>query len=230
MEPGEALSRAPIFQHLSRSSLESVAKVAKVRRFSAGDVLVKEGQDATAFFVIVNGEAEVVKGLGQDDAVTLAQLSELDFFGEMALLDGFPRSASVRALSECECIVSGRIPRWRWIFCRCSANACERWKTSSSRSRATTMPTRGEYLAHLGLHAGDVMREQDPDGRINVYGGAVNIASRISGISAPGEVLVSDIVRGLARTSAGVTCEDRGDQSLKGVGEPLRVWAVIEGQ
>jgi class 3 adenylate cyclase len=44
---------------------------------------------------------------------------------------------------------------------------------------------------HLGLHAGDVIREEN-----NVYGGAVNIASRISGLSAPGEVLVSDIVRG----------------------------------
>jgi class 3 adenylate cyclase len=82
---------------------------------------------------------------------------------------------------------------------------------------------------HLGLHAGDVMREKDPDGRDNVYGGAVNIASRISGHSAPGEVLVSDIVRGLARTSAGVRFEDRGEQPLRGVGEPLRVWAVREG-
>jgi class 3 adenylate cyclase/pimeloyl-ACP methyl ester carboxylesterase len=76
---------------------------------------------------------------------------------------------------------------------------------------------------HLGLHAGDVIREEN-----NVYGGAVNIASRISGLSAPGEVLVSDIVRGLARTSAGVQFEDRGEQSLKGVGEPVRVWAVRE--
>jgi class 3 adenylate cyclase len=83
---------------------------------------------------------------------------------------------------------------------------------------------------HLGLHAGDVLRESDPDGRANVYGGAVNIASRISGLSAPGEVLVSDTVRSLARTSAGVTFEDRGAQSLKGVGEPVRVWAVREAQ
>ncbi|MDO8616778.1 MAG: adenylate/guanylate cyclase domain-containing protein [Dehalococcoidia bacterium] len=77
---------------------------------------------------------------------------------------------------------------------------------------------------HLGLHAGDVIREEN-----NVYGGAVNIASRISGLSAPGEVLVSETVRSLARTSAGVRFEDRGEQALKGVGEPLRVWAVVEG-
>ena len=83
---------------------------------------------------------------------------------------------------------------------------------------------------HLGLHAGDVSREKDPDGRDNVYGGAVNIASRISGLSAPGEVLVSETVRSLARTSAGVRFEDRGEQALKGVGEPVRVWAVREGE
>ena len=77
---------------------------------------------------------------------------------------------------------------------------------------------------HLGLHAGDVIREAD-----NVYGGAVNIASRISGLSAPGEVLVSETVRSLARTSAGVSFEDRGEQALKGVGEAVRVWAVREG-
>ena len=77
---------------------------------------------------------------------------------------------------------------------------------------------------HLGLHAGDVIREEN-----NVYGGAVNIASRISGLAAPGEVLVSETVRSLARTSAGVAFEDRGEQMLKGVGEPVRVWAVREG-
>jgi len=61
----------------------------------------------------------------------------------------------------------------------------------------------------------------------NVYGGAVNIAARISGLSSPGEVMVSETVRSLARTSAGVRFEDRGEQTLKGVGEPMRVWAVL---
>ncbi len=63
-----------------------------------------------------------------------------------------------------------------------------------------------------------------------MYGGAVNIASRISGLSAPGEVLVSDTVRSLARTSGGVSFEDRSSRRLKGVGEAVRVWAVREGE
>ncbi len=75
---------------------------------------------------------------------------------------------------------------------------------------------------HLGLHAGDVIREEN-----NVFGGAVSIASRIAGLSVAGEVLVSDIVRGLARTSASVQFEDRGEQVLKGVGDLVRVWVVI---
>jgi class 3 adenylate cyclase len=74
---------------------------------------------------------------------------------------------------------------------------------------------------HLGIHAGDVIREEG-----NVYGGAVNIASRISSESAPGEVLVSQTVRDLARTSADVSFEDRGELELKGVGEPVRVYEV----
>ena len=74
---------------------------------------------------------------------------------------------------------------------------------------------------HLGIHAGDVIREDN-----NVYGGAVNIAARIASASAPGEVLVSQTVRDLARTSAGVSFVDRGEQALKGVGEPQRLFAV----
>ena len=76
---------------------------------------------------------------------------------------------------------------------------------------------------HLGIHAGDVIREDS-----NVYGGAVNIASRIAELAAAGEILVSETVRSLARTSAGVLFEDRGEQALKGIGDPLRVWAVRE--
>jgi class 3 adenylate cyclase len=78
---------------------------------------------------------------------------------------------------------------------------------------------------HVGLHAGDVIHE---DG--NVYGGTVNIASRICGLAAPGEILVSDVVRGMARSSAGVDFEDRGEQEMKGVGAPVRVYAVRQSE
>jgi class 3 adenylate cyclase len=95
---------------------------------------------------------------------------------------------------------------------------------SQAIAAALACSAAGEALGlplHLGLHAGDVIRESD-----NVYGGAVNIASRICAMCEPGEVLVSQTVRDLARTSAGVEFEDRGEQALKGVSDAVRVFAV----
>jgi adenylate cyclase len=74
---------------------------------------------------------------------------------------------------------------------------------------------------HVGVHAGDVIRESD-----NVFGGAVNIAARVASASAAGETLVSQTVRDLARTSAGVSFQDRGEQALKGIDDPVRLFAV----
>jgi class 3 adenylate cyclase/pimeloyl-ACP methyl ester carboxylesterase len=78
-----------------------------------------------------------------------------------------------------------------------------------------------ELPMHVGLHAGDVTSEGT-----NVYGGAVNIASRICGLCEPGEILVSQTVRDLARTSAGALFEDRGEHTLKGIADPVRMFAV----
>ena len=87
--------------------------------------------------------------------------------------------------------------------------------------RCIELSAESELRLHVGLHAGDVIREKD-----NVYGGAVNIASRICGLSAPGEVLVSDIVRGLARTSSAVEFADRGEHALKGIDDAVRLYEV----
>ena len=87
--------------------------------------------------------------------------------------------------------------------------------------RCIELSEEGELRLHVGLHAGDVSHEAG-----NVYGGAVNIASRICGLSAPGEILVSATVRELARTSAGVTFADRGKHALKGIDDPVRLYEV----
>jgi class 3 adenylate cyclase len=60
-----------------------------------------------------------------------------------------------------------------------------------------------------------------------VFGGAVIIGARICSLSVAGEILVSDVVRGMARTSAGVVFEDRGEREMKGVGEAVRVYRVL---
>jgi adenylate cyclase len=102
------------------------------------------------------------------------------------------------------------------------AIACASAIHAAARAMGQGPSQDGELLLHVGIHAGDVIREQD-----NVYGGAVNIASRVSSEAGAGETLVSQTVRDLARTSAGVSFEDRGERELKGVSEPVRVWAVV---
>jgi class 3 adenylate cyclase len=87
--------------------------------------------------------------------------------------------------------------------------------------RCVALSAASELGLHIGLHAGDVIHEEN-----NVFGGAVNIAARICALSEPGQILVSDVVRGMARSSAGVQFEDRGEQAMKGVGEPVRIYAV----
>jgi CRP-like cAMP-binding protein len=104
----EALTKAPIFAGLKGNVINNLVQSARVRKYMAGDVLVREGEEAVAFFVISEGKAQVVKSAGDKEEV-VGELGEGDFFGEMALLDGFPRGATVRATTDCECLV---LIRW----------------------------------------------------------------------------------------------------------------------
>jgi class 3 adenylate cyclase len=80
------------------------------------------------------------------------------------------------------------------------------------------------FRLHVGIHAGDVLRTET-----GVHGGAVNIAARVCDAAPPGETLVSDTVRSLARTSASVQFVDRGLHQFKGVSDPHQVFAVQVG-
>jgi CRP-like cAMP-binding protein len=112
MDIKEELIKAPIFEGLKRDILDALARSTKIRKFAKGELLVREGEDAVAFFILCDGEAEVVKGLGQEGERVVGRLARGDFFGEMALLDGFVRSAGVRATSDCECCV---LARWDFL-------------------------------------------------------------------------------------------------------------------
>ncbi len=72
---------------------------------------------------------------------------------------------------------------------------------------------------HVGLNAGDVMREGQ-----TVYGGPVNIAARVTSMSKPDEILVTETVRALARTSISLEFDERGTQKLKGIEEPVNLY------
>jgi class 3 adenylate cyclase len=78
-----------------------------------------------------------------------------------------------------------------------------------------------ELSLRIGVHAGDVIRAGEV-----VSGGAVNVAARICAAAEPSETLVSETVRSLARTSAGVAFDNRGEHDLKGVSVPYRLYSA----
>jgi CRP-like cAMP-binding protein len=99
----DELSKVWIFAKLEPDDLARIGKSVVPRTFPAGTEIIKDGEQAVAFYVIVKGKADVVKG---DE--TLTTFGPGDSFGEMALLDGFPRVASVRAVDDTECLVMTR--------------------------------------------------------------------------------------------------------------------------
>lgn len=108
----DTLAGVPLFSQLKQKELNRLARAMVERRFPKGHVIVKEGDQAVAFYILDSGAVEVLKGIEQERPQVLATLKSGDFFGEMALLDGYPRSASIRALEDTECLV---LSRWDFL-------------------------------------------------------------------------------------------------------------------
>ena len=108
MKREEALKNAPMFAELGNSDLKRLAKLMAEMQFAAGSVVIKEGDQAAGLFVVSSGKLEAVRGGSAGHAQALATYRPGDFFGEMALLEGFPRSATVRAIEDSECLVMTR--------------------------------------------------------------------------------------------------------------------------
>jgi CRP-like cAMP-binding protein len=91
----EFMRAVPLFAGLLPSELDRVALVMNPLQVSTGDVVCNQGEPGHEFYVIADGEAAIER-----DGHTVAKLSTGDYFGELALLDLGPRSATVRALTD----------------------------------------------------------------------------------------------------------------------------------
>ena len=97
----ERLNGVPIFAPLSDEETEKLAKTAKTRIYAPGESIVRAGQEGNSMFVIVRGKVNVqIPENGQQKIVNT--LGENDFFGEMSLLTGTNRTATVAAVEETE--------------------------------------------------------------------------------------------------------------------------------
>lgn len=104
----DMLQNVPLFADLSKKDLGRVAKIMVPRSAAAGEVIIKENDQAAGFFIITAGKVQVIRSEGTPQAETLNTLGPGDFFGEMALFEGFPRVATVKAVEDTELMAMTR--------------------------------------------------------------------------------------------------------------------------
>jgi CRP/FNR family transcriptional regulator, cyclic AMP receptor protein len=100
--------RVALFSELGNGELEALARAMTPRSVPAGSTIIRESEPGDLFFVILRGEVKVFVDSPDGREVVLSHLQTGDFFGEMALLQGETRSASVTALTDCELAVLAR--------------------------------------------------------------------------------------------------------------------------
>ena len=98
----DLLARVPLFAELSRRELERIASVAIPRSFPKGVRVFHEGDHSDACYIVREGDLRVTREHSDGRAIALATLGPGDFFGELAMIDGGTRSASVETLSDAQ--------------------------------------------------------------------------------------------------------------------------------
>jgi len=94
------LARVPIFGNCSPDEIQAIAAVAQESFFQPGQIIVTQGTPGQAFYLVLEGRVEILR-----DNKSLGAFGPGDFFGEMSLLDQAPRSATIRALDQTQCLM-----------------------------------------------------------------------------------------------------------------------------
>lgn len=116
MIPTALLVRSPLFARLSPAELEKVGALFRRRRYRASEPVFREGDPGTALYIVDTGEVKILLGGPDGKEVTLSLLGPSEFFGELALLDGEPRSADAIATVPTELLVLPREDFMRFLF------------------------------------------------------------------------------------------------------------------
>jgi CRP/FNR family cyclic AMP-dependent transcriptional regulator len=94
------LACIPAFDGLSKSELRIVEQMMHQRQYKKGETVFNEGEPGAGMYLVKSGEVEITRKMANGAELALALVKESGFFGELALLDEIPRSASARAVAD----------------------------------------------------------------------------------------------------------------------------------
>ena len=135
--PFEELKQVTLFAECREQDLEQLWSLFKERRFAPGETVTKEGSGGAAFFLIKSGEASVtVRGSSRPS------LGPGDYFGEIALIDGGERAATVTAVGE---LICHGLTYWDFrplvqSNAASHGRCCSRWRRCCAPSRSSPSP------------------------------------------------------------------------------------------
>ncbi len=102
MDIVELVRAVPIFGDLDENEIKKVVEIGINRKFSKNGIVFLEEEEGAALFIIISGKVKIVRTDDDGGEVILSILGSGDFFGEMAILDGLPRSATVVSIDNSE--------------------------------------------------------------------------------------------------------------------------------
>jgi len=175
-EVAAVLGRARLFAGLEPALLERLAGELRRRRFRRGEVIFHLGDPGDALFLIVSGVVKIALPAEDGSEAILATLRPGEIFGELALLDGAPRSATAIAMEATETLVLGRarfeeliegVPAIRMALVRTLAAEIRRLTEQVAELHFLDLPAR---LAARLLRLAEEAGRSGPDGTIRLDG------------------------------------------------------------
>jgi CRP/FNR family transcriptional regulator, cyclic AMP receptor protein len=106
----DQLASVPLLAGLDTRTRKRLAETGKRRTYAPDETIVREGTTGTALYILLSGRARIERD-GASGPETLGEVRAGDFFGELALIEEEPRSASVIAADETECLL---FPAWEF--------------------------------------------------------------------------------------------------------------------
>jgi CRP/FNR family cyclic AMP-dependent transcriptional regulator len=155
------LANVPIFSDLDQETLEKIVKSGVLQSFKKNSVILSEEDSGSALFVITEGKVKVFRSSNDEKEVILAMLNESDFFGEMSLLDGMARSATVMAIEDSKLFIIQRtefldlLKKYPEVSIALLTELTKRFRSSSMKIKALSLKDAEGKVATVLLQLAD---------------------------------------------------------------------------